>query len=427
MSETVECLMTSAVDRTLKFYALTGADAWSVVSTLQLGSPVLCASVHPVHARLLATASMDGSLAVFDLVRRPREGTAALASRKDHAKYVVRCAWSSDGRWLASAGYDRRVLVYGVTVARDEREENALLAGEERDAHAGALRVQLELRREVSTRSNPEAVCFLPDSSELVYACRDDHLLHYLKLPTKTEHHDGEVARGDDADADADGEWQEQSFNLNPNGDHWTSFSVSVSLSFSRVRQKGLTAEPWQPLDRRAPFFAAPEPANVHGDRAAPALSLPERHAARDALHGRRAGRLYDAATCLPPFLFFFFRRHRRGRSGHRQRGRWARASRRRRLGARARAHRRAWRRESTRERERGRSEERRAEAEEGDGAREQRHQGCVCVCAPRDGQDGHRQLWLRQDCQGHGGGIVGQSREINDTKAFARVAVGLL
>lgn len=147
---------------------------------------------------------MQGSLHVVDLVTRDIK-----VSLKDHTKYVTRVVSSEDGRFVATVGYDKQLHIYSSTLTSKPPQE-ALLEGETHDALAEQYDIALKLIHTLSPRTNPEAAVFLPSSTHLVYGCRDDYLLHYLRMPN-----------GDDQDDD----WTEQTFNLNENGDTWVSFS----------------------------------------------------------------------------------------------------------------------------------------------------------------------------------------------------------
>jgi WD40 repeat protein len=73
--------------------------------------------------------------------------------------------------------------------------------------------VTLVKRHSENTRTNPEGLVFLRDSTALVYSAREDHILHYIDLPT----------------------FALSGYNLNPNGDSWVSFSVYVVSLLSHL------------------------------------------------------------------------------------------------------------------------------------------------------------------------------------------------
>lgn len=109
-------------------------------------------------------------------------------SVKDHTKYVVRIAVSDDGKWMASAGYDKHIILYRAIGDGDE--------------------VTYQKIYSKHLKTNPEAIVFLPGSTHLVYTAREDNYLRYIKLEEDMSEPD------------------ETRYNLNPNGDDWVSFSI---------------------------------------------------------------------------------------------------------------------------------------------------------------------------------------------------------
>lgn len=80
-----------------------------VTRTTEAGhtAAVLDVAQHPLEKRELITAGMDGKVIVWDLLaRRP------CLALHDHRRFVVHCAWSIHGRYLATAGHDRYIHVY---------------------------------------------------------------------------------------------------------------------------------------------------------------------------------------------------------------------------------------------------------------------------------------------------------------------------
>ena len=145
----------------------------------------------------------------MDLVTRERVETL-----HDHTKYVVRTVWSPDGRWIATLGYDKQLIVYQVIEGHQaDPDAPVLLEGEEPDELATAPSLRIVQSKVIRTRTNPEAAVFLPDSSCLVWAARDDNMLHELRLPAA-------------AVQDPERDWSSVGYNLNENKDNWVSFSV---------------------------------------------------------------------------------------------------------------------------------------------------------------------------------------------------------
>lgn len=227
------CIFTTAVDRTLKIYS---TSTHTLLDSHQLNSPILSLALHPTNPRLVLLATMSGQLSVLDLVSRTTLATAHL-----HDKYIVKLAVSPNGRWAATLGYDKKVVVYDVVqFGVAEGEEEVLLEGEERDQLGGVPRVELRVAHERATRTNPEGATFLPGSDYLVYSCRDDHLLHYLSIPGK----DGK-----------DG-FDSTTINLNENGDAWVSFSGQSGPSLQATALVQLT--PDLPLLQFSQFRCTP-------------------------------------------------------------------------------------------------------------------------------------------------------------------------
>lgn len=175
----------------------------------------------------------------------PQQGASlSLSLEPEHARpftddshclrqYIVKVAISPNGRHVATLGYDRVLTVYRLVLAPSSPSPTdgapALLDGERPDPLATCPRVTLEQVHRLAARSNPEAAVWLPDSSELVWSAREDHLLHYLRVPAESGEGEGEEG----------GKWTESHVNLNPNGDAFVSFSMCVlplSLSLPRSR-----------------------------------------------------------------------------------------------------------------------------------------------------------------------------------------------
>ncbi|ORY87476.1 WD40-repeat-containing domain protein [Leucosporidium creatinivorum] len=203
-SESIPCFITASVDRTLKIYR---SDDYQLLDTHALPSPVLSFAPHPRHPRFVCAATMEGTVAVVDLVTRER-----IHEMRDHLKYIVSAVWSPDGRWIATLGYDKQIIIYEVIEkAVDLSDAPALLDDEEPDELSTSPSISVIQRRIIKTRTNPEAAVFLPKSDYLVYSARDDNILHEIRMPGK---------------AAGDADWALSGFNLNENNDDWISFSV---------------------------------------------------------------------------------------------------------------------------------------------------------------------------------------------------------
>ncbi|PWN90526.1 WD40 repeat-like protein [Acaromyces ingoldii] len=181
---------------------------------------VLCTAQHPIEQRELVSCGMDAKVIIWDLLHRRTVQTLS-----HHTKFVVRCAYSPKGQYLATCSYDKTVRVYRRAMAQRQAED-------EDTVEVPLIEPRYELVHTVETRNNPEALVFVraplapavddvgvrskdrvlgergesaPSSDNaspsllevprqrtwLVYTMRSDSFVHYLALPL-------------DADADTD-------------------------------------------------------------------------------------------------------------------------------------------------------------------------------------------------------------------------------
>ncbi|KAF2093662.1 hypothetical protein NA57DRAFT_48005 [Rhizodiscina lignyota] len=116
-------------------------------------------------SRYLLHGDMAGNIVLSETQSR-----AVLDKRKDHRKYVVRVATyeTSDGAWVATAGWDATVFVYWL-----------------RQDHASPSLGSPVGR--ISLLSNPEAVLFVLSAENtrpvLLVSRRDSTFIHYYRLP----------------------------------------------------------------------------------------------------------------------------------------------------------------------------------------------------------------------------------------------------
>ncbi|GAA5959061.1 hypothetical protein JCM3765_006327 [Sporobolomyces pararoseus] len=199
------CIITTTVDRTLKIWSYPTRSSCSrnpleLLESHSFPSPVLSFVQHPQSEfkRFIACATMEGSLHLLDLVTRDK-----LVKIKDHNKYIVKVVWSPDGRHLATIGYDKLIHVYSTTITSPESDTDSPT-------------ISISLVHTLHPRTNPEAAVFLPDSTHLVWTARDDHLLHYLSLPSSPS----------SGSTSTTPPWEMTEYNLNPNLDSFTSFSI---------------------------------------------------------------------------------------------------------------------------------------------------------------------------------------------------------
>ncbi|CAO1615671.1 unnamed protein product [Jaminaea pallidilutea] len=189
------CLLSAGADkRVLIFDPDDGEVAQSlepVARSMDQGhtAAVLDVTQHPHEPRELVTAGMDGKVIVWDLLT----GKPHVAF-KDHQRFVVRCTWSADGRYLATAGYDKVINIYRrrasvvTNGAGEDRMEEDGPSDIDDDIEARPLDSKLELVYTLSTRGNPEAIAFVAAEDKtqwLVWSMRDDCFLHYLQMQDK--------------------------------------------------------------------------------------------------------------------------------------------------------------------------------------------------------------------------------------------------
>ncbi|KAF2461236.1 hypothetical protein BDY21DRAFT_81484 [Lineolata rhizophorae] len=166
-SAAVPVLLATTADRKLHMLRPTSSpggllEVHRSLATLQ-DSPIL--SYATIGERYLINTSMSGKMVLYDC-----KGEAILDSRKDHLKYVVDVvAWQSKGcTWVATAGWDSKVLLYRV------------------DPSTEKIRLGDPVAR-VVLPTIPESILFVrhPDNGSpvLVVARRDSSFLFYYRIP----------------------------------------------------------------------------------------------------------------------------------------------------------------------------------------------------------------------------------------------------
>ena len=169
-SEPCQTLIASTADRRLNLLnPSSNNDLIKSTTTLQ-DSPILsCLVLQRNHATI--TSGMSGQVVLYDHDRDVR-----LDERRDHSKYVVKvAAWEdADGAWLATAGWDAKVLVYRLRVS-----SNAAY-----DSIGPPV-------ASISLSTNPETLLFaVPPNAAvpiLVVTRRDSTSLHYYELPSEQD------------------------------------------------------------------------------------------------------------------------------------------------------------------------------------------------------------------------------------------------
>lgn len=99
---------------------------------------VLAVCQHPTAPQYMATAGMDGFVVVWDTRRDEPVQTLG-----DHKRYAVRVAFSEDGMFMSSAGYDKAVHIY---------------ANQSEQGNEQPYFVRIHT---IKTQTNPEALLFV--------------------------------------------------------------------------------------------------------------------------------------------------------------------------------------------------------------------------------------------------------------------------
>ena len=170
-------LLVSTAERRLHMLLPKDGGAFEVLpSRLDIqDSPILSFTV--LKHRYIVCTCMSGRIAVYDAV-----SGSVIAERRDHSKYVVQVAKyeiNDDGEdtddkgrriWLATAGWDGKVLVYYATITPD-----------------GSFRLDAPIAN-IPQPSSPEALYFVrnPDTGDLhlIVTRRDSSFLYYYQLPS---------------------------------------------------------------------------------------------------------------------------------------------------------------------------------------------------------------------------------------------------
>jgi WD40 repeat protein len=140
-----------------------GFDIVNSLTQLQ-DSPILSFTI--ISQRYLACTSMSGQLVVFDCKKNE-----VIAKRKDHTKYVVQISSFEDKHgltWLATAAWDKQVLIYRVDLS---------------DANDFRL---AEPAASIQLPTNPEALLFVRHPEDgtlnLLVTRRDSSFLFYYEI-----------------------------------------------------------------------------------------------------------------------------------------------------------------------------------------------------------------------------------------------------
>lgn len=154
----------TTADRRLNFLTPDAAEFRMLKSLTYLqDSPILSCLV--LQQRYIVCTGMSGKIIVFDC-----ENDVMVDERRDHMKYVVKVvSWQDqEGVWIATAGWDAKVLLYRIALQDCAPSLGAPVAS-------------------LTTATNPETLLFVehPQSSipVLLLTRRDSTFLYYYALP----------------------------------------------------------------------------------------------------------------------------------------------------------------------------------------------------------------------------------------------------
>lgn len=270
---TVEtCLVTTAADKRIVFsHAQTGEVEEILENKDGHQAAVLSVTQDPEDPRCIVSSGMDARVVVWDLLTRK-----PVQVLHEHSKFVVKVAMSPTGQYLASIGYDKKLIVYrrkhhtsfSATIAAGEGGGE----GEEEEVEVEDLEGgRYEKAFEMETQTNPEAILFIragmapPEDSAssgmeevagqgevvvheakeqrtwLCFTVRNDCFIHYIALPPSADaslsSQLSNVSISSKAQTRAVADWSHHSFNTNPNPHD---LHVSYSLLSLSLHPSGL-------------------------------------------------------------------------------------------------------------------------------------------------------------------------------------------
>jgi WD40 repeat protein len=101
------------------------------------------------------------------------------------AKFVVRAMFSPDGRYFATASYDRHVVIYRMTTSfmpPPVDEDDMPIDDSDDPLVACEPLLRYEEVKRIKVDSNPEAIMWHSQSTWLMYTLRSAHLLYYINV-----------------------------------------------------------------------------------------------------------------------------------------------------------------------------------------------------------------------------------------------------
>lgn len=235
---------------------------------------VLCTAQNPNKhfEREFVSCGMDSKVIIWDMLHGK-----AIQLIQTHSRFVVKCAFSQNGQYLATCSYDKTICIF-------KRNGERLTGEGEVESESDMpplLKTRYDLLHTVKTRNNPESIVFvrsalsprlsdpgieevqvgavtqpnLPSTSEsldrfterrawLAYTMRSDCFVHYVALPLDTDEAIEECGPGDVLNGissklegvqvsgqlqsgNATSDWTELAFNTNASrSDYHVSYSL---------------------------------------------------------------------------------------------------------------------------------------------------------------------------------------------------------
>jgi WD40 repeat protein len=220
-----DVILATAANRRLGLVDLDGSLLFS--QPMNNDAPILsCTTFTNTYnqSRYIVATTMSGQLLLMNL-SEDEDGTGDFKERRDHSKYVVKVVTfeSTEGVWIATAGWDQKVFIYYIEYSHFADTDN-LNSLADLPPPLGSITIQ----------TNPESILLIRDPSEalsapplLILSRRDSTFLHYYKLPSTPTSEDVGPDNTSKTDIPILGRQ-----NLAPHANSWTAFHPS-SLAIS--------------------------------------------------------------------------------------------------------------------------------------------------------------------------------------------------
>ncbi|WVO16717.1 hypothetical protein L204_104398 [Cryptococcus depauperatus] len=174
-------IVVTSVDKTLKIIDYNSREVDRIIQPHR--AAILSFAFHPVNPRFLLTGSMDGTTILTDLITN--RSLQTFSSKK----FVVRVSFSPNGLYMATASYDRDIVIYVATSSAMPpplRGDDIPIDNMDIPAFACEPGLRFTEAKRITVEWNPEAILFHPESKYLLYTTRSSHLLYYVCLPSES-------------------------------------------------------------------------------------------------------------------------------------------------------------------------------------------------------------------------------------------------